>query len=207
MHIQWMPIPDKADVEAPYVTFISAEQLRRKKVTVLRAEDCYILDDQEIGKVRAGYVWPAERRPPGYYQRDDKSEVLLGNIDVRLLDGLWARAEGGTAATWAEARRLDDVIQFKNETSSGVDKVKLYKINRELMREVRQDRLHYKYRVVRRPAGRYLGYARDIIPPTEPLALEQDLVINSESHLHNTYWARIPEILGCVSDSLMIWKS
>lgn len=202
---------------------MSAEQLRGK--IVLMAEEYYDLDDVEIARVNAGsYVWPAERRlPPGYYQRDRESELLLHNNDLRLLDGLWARAEvqlsnpatlagvsapASGATTRAHARRLDNVIRFKNGTQSCVvETVNLYRINRKLVsnngRRTGQGS-HSKY-LVRRPEIE--GRPKTILR-TVPSGIELDLAIDSSGHyLHDTYWARIPEILGSVSDSLMIWKS
>jgi hypothetical protein len=197
MHIQWMFVPRKNGA-APYVTFISAEQLGMKHV--LKAEEDYIiLDDQEIQKAQAGYVWPAERRP-GYYQQDDKSKLLLDNKDVRLPDGLWARVEASTPGTGATLADLDNVIRFKNGTSSGVEKVDLYRINRELMPQEEAGRPR-KYRMVRT----HHGPAK--IDFQEGFAIEASNESKSYQYLHNTYWGRIPEMVGWVSDSLITWKS
>ena len=188
MRIQWMFVPRK-NVEAPYVTFISAEQLGMKHV-LKAAEDYILLDDQEIRKAQAGYVWPAERQPV-YYQQDDKSELLLDNKDVRLPDGLWARVEAstpGTGASWAD---LDNVIRFKNGTSSGIEKADLYKINRALMPKEQAGRPR-KYHVVRTHHG------LTKIDFQEGFPIEAGDHSKSYQYLHNTYWGRIPEMVGWV---------
>jgi hypothetical protein len=44
--------------------------------------------------------------------------------------------------------------------------------------------------------------------PVETHAFLEGVAIeNCRSYLDNTYWGRIPKILGKVGDSLMIWKS
>jgi hypothetical protein len=129
--------------------------------------------------------------PPngGYYHQDTKSKFLLHNTDEHLPDGLWARlrtSAAGTVATWRNVKYADDVIQFETEASSGVAKVNLGRINRELK--------HNQYCVVRTHLG-----------PAEIPALELGLAIEySELYLHNTYWGRLPAILGPVRDSLMM---
>ena len=131
--------------------------------------------------------------PPsgGYYHDDTASRFLLHNTDGRLQEGLWSRlrtSAPGTVATWGNAKYLDDVIQFEretSETSSGVATINLGRINRELKNK--------RYRVVRT----YHGAA-------ETLALELGLAIeDSELYLHNTYWGRIPNILGPVRAVLL----
>jgi hypothetical protein len=208
MHIEWKRI-DPTSEEVPYVTFISPRDLKGENV--LKAEYSYELNDQEAGMVRGEHEWPsgfksmspteaalsssvaAMPAPPtsSYYNQNNEDMVLPGSKDARLQKGLWGRVRllrvAGIDATWGNAWDLDDVIQFDPE----VRKVKLRRINRELKQAVGRPR--NEYHVVRTPHG-----------PAETLTLEVLAIQESERYLHNTYWSRIPDILGQVSDDLEI---
>ena len=199
MHIQWRVCPTTR-VEVPYVTLTPAEMLEGK--SVLKAKESYQLSGKEADMVKEGHEWlsgfTAMLAPlSGYYQADNEGgRFLLNNKDVRLPKGLWIQvrtSEAGTVATWSNGQDLDDVIQF----DSAVEKVNIRRINRELM--PKEQALGRPYRVVRHHIEAINSW------PAETLVLRPGLAIKEcESYLHDTYWARIPEILGKVSDSFVI---
>ena len=205
MHIQWKI--DSTNVEVPYVTLTLADQFEGKKV--LKAENSYELNTTEAAMVLAGYTWPTGFMSPigalgssviamlafpsGHYHEDNESFFLLHSKDVRLPKGLWGRVRmlaAGTVATLG-----NDVIQFK-EGTLGVETVNLRRATQSM------------------PIGlKKKGKTRQRINPNtyhgvQTLTVRHGLAIEeSESRLHNTYWGRIPKILGPVRDSLMIRKS
>jgi hypothetical protein len=204
MHIQWKI--DPTNVEVPYVTFTPAVQFEGKNV--LKAEDSYLLNNTEAAKVLAGYAWPTGfmspigalgssliamlALPSGHYHEDNESFFLLHSKDERLPKGLWGRVRvlaAGTFATWG-----NDVIQFK-EGTLGVEKVNLRRVKQSMPIELKKK-----------------GKNRQRINPStysgaETLTLRHLAIEDSELDLHDTYWGRIPKILGPVRDSLMIRKS
>ena len=145
------------------------------------------------------------------YQDDWDSKYLIDNKDVRLPMGLWGRVEMSaedTGEKWtAHAQYRDAAIQFVRGTN-GVDKVQLRQIMRELLpneprrRRPREESYINEYRVNRTHRGEdhRPAVTKKILP--EPLPIK-----TSGSYLHDTYWARNPDVLGKVSESLMIWKS
>lgn len=144
-----------------------------------------------------------------YRQPPNQPERLLHNRDIRLPRHLWARVEmseespgPGFKLKWENAWHLDDVLWFSLGSGlGGVETVGLRRIIRKF-----QGPQSNEYHVVRaRPTRTYKG-------PAATIPLKQLLPIEDcASYLNNTYWGRIPKILGTgkfkVSDGLMIWKS
>jgi hypothetical protein len=219
MHIQWRISPTLG-VEVPYVNFTLAETLEGKDV--LMATESFQLTPQEAEMVGKGHEWPsgfiAMPAPlSGHHHKENENEnkFLLQSEDVRLQKGLWGRIDARvpddfwgqvrtsatrTVATWD----LDDVIQFESETktSLGVGKVNLRRIKRQLMPIPKQQALGRPRKVMRYSVVRAHG------EPAETFVLKRSVAIEDfDMYLHNTYWGRIPDIVGPVSDSLMIWKS
>lgn len=138
------------------------------------------------------------------YQNPGESKLLLGNQDDRLSTGVWAEAKlssPGTGRRWSKDRYLDHVILLERGTS-GVVKVTLSRVARQFKPTKLPNSIEKEtYHVVR------TKYGADKRPPTT-LRLLGPLQIGEESrsYLDDTYWSRNWEILGPVSDSLMIWK-
>jgi hypothetical protein len=135
-----------------------------------------------------------------YLQKDKESEALQGNTDVRLRNSFWSRVEFKSPTTdekWTDdAQYRDDVLSFKAGiwiAGLGVDAVEFSRIKRQLVE-------HNLYRMVRPHEG---------LEPAERFVLLKPVPIDKKCRLHldDTYWGQNPEILGKVSDSLMIWKS
>lgn len=206
IHILWSLDPT-GTAEVPYVTFTPGDQFEGENV--LKAENYYLLNNTEAGWVRAGYAWPTGfmspigalgssviailALPSGHYHEDNESSFLLHNKDERLPNGLWGRVRmlaSGTVATWG-----NDVIQFKGGTL-GVEKV-------NLRRRVKQS-LPIE---LSRQGKKMQRIITDVYHGAETIVLRRVAIEESELYLHDTYWGRIPKILGPVSDSLMIWKS
>jgi hypothetical protein len=191
IHIQWKTI-DR--VEVPYVTFNPAD---KEGKTFLKAQNSYELDGVEAAMVKAAMVKDDD------LQKDWKSAALLGNTDVRLRNSLWSRVTFKSPTDVADekwtndAQYLDDVLSFEaglGTAGLGVGEVEFSRIKRQLGE-------HNWYHVVRPHEG------SDDLPAERDVLL--NLPINDECrpHLDHTYWGLNPEILGKVSDSLMIWKS
>jgi hypothetical protein len=190
MHIQWKAGPTK-DMDVPYVTFTPPDQLRGN---VLKAQEYYILDDTDLD----------------YHQEDGKSEVLQGNMDVRLRNTVWGRVilstTKKTVKTWTDdARGLDDAIRFLGP-GLGVEKVEPSRLKRKLLangpRARRSgERKHNEYSIIRQYRHGDMHAERRVILQPTPIDSKEC------RYLHDTYWGLNPEILGLVSNSLMIWKS
>ena len=199
IHIEWRIDPIEG-VKVPYVTLIPKEGEK-----VVKAKERYMLDDQQAALVRAEHEWLMY---PKYYE-ENVEHFLLYSQDVRLPKGLWGQVRmsaAGTIATWSHDWGLDRVIQFE-EGTIGVRKVNLRKIKRELMPIMPKKNGPKRQRI--KPSNKYCVFRTHDGGPAETLPLQLGLAIEeSELYLHNTYWARIPDILGDseVSDSLMICK-
>ena len=206
---------DSQGVEVPYVTFTLPEthKVEGKPVRVLKAIECYQLNDKEAKTVQTGDVWRTGFISPtgevlsslrGYsYQKDNESRLLLGNTDVRLRSVLqWGRiklsATETNAVQWTgEAQYLDDTIWFKDFLIDlGVIEVNLGRIQRQLVG-------HNNYGVVR--PHRY--YSDGPVPAERLVLLKHAFINKCKTQLDNTYWGLNPHILGEVSDGLIIWKS
>lgn len=201
-------------MEVPYITFIPPTKL--KGINVLRAKEYYLLNEMEaILTGQPGHVWEAGFMSPipafsssviaklaPYYQDENESRFLLDNKDGRLRKGLWGRLRmpgAGPIATWSNAQDLDEVIQFESvKTSLGARKVNVGRIYRKLMPKPDMP-IHNGYCVVRTHHGGVVTFTFQL-----DLAIENSKLYDG---LHDSYWGRIPEILGEVSDSVMIWKS
>ena len=213
MHIQWRINPTLG-VEVPYVTLTPAEMLEGKDV--LMAKESFQLETWEAEIVEKGHEWQSGfiamlASLSGYYHKANENNFLLQSEDVRLQNGLWGRIDARMPDDfWGQARTLaartvptwdlDDVIQFESETetSLGVGKVNLRRIKRKLIpkRQALGNKV-MRYSVVRAPGE-----------PAETFVLKPSVAIEDfDMYLHNTYWGRIPDIVGPVSDSLMNWKS
>ena len=147
--------------------------------------------------------------------------TLLHNTDARLLKGVWAlvvpsasvvlqapkvevpapaeapapavlRAPNvqAPAETPVYNYRLDALIRFQDRDHNGkVEKLDLLSLERKLVRK--------EYRVVR-PTPSSLT-----VPP-----VNEDVPLDRWRFcLKDTYWGRIPELVGPVSNSRMTWKS
>jgi hypothetical protein len=191
IHIQWKTI-DR--VEVPYVTFNPAD---KEGKAFLKAQDSYELDDAEAAVVKAEMV------KDDHLQKDWKNEVLLGNTDVRLRNSLWSRVTFKSPTDVADekwtndAQYLDDVLSFEaglGIAGLGVGEVEFSRIKRQLGK-------HNWYHVV----GPHEG--SDDLPAERDVLLSLPINDECRPHLDGTYWGLNPEILGKVSDSLMIWKS
>ena len=172
------------------------------------------------------FVLPDKDKMPSpndlvYHRQDDGTSVpLINNIDGRLPKGYWVRVSLTTSAAkneasvnsdWTDdAQYLDDVLRLVRGTGKrqGLEKVELRRIERQLV--TKRERTG--------PAGEItknhysIRSQRDC--PTKTSLLGEPLPIEDCSlFLNNTYWGRLPEILGQrqgrrpVSDGLMIWKS
>ena len=147
--------------------------------------------------------------------------TLLHNTDARLLKGVWAlvvpsasvvlqapkvevpapaeapapavlRAPNvqAPAETPVYNYRLDALIRFQDRDHNGkVEKLDLLSLERKLVKK--------EYRVVR-PTPSSL---------TVPLVNEDVPLDRWRFFLKDTYWGRIPELVGPVSNSRMTWKS
>ena len=217
MHIQWRINPTLG-VEVPYVTLTPAEMLEGKDV--LMAKESFQLETWEAEMAEKGHEWQsgfiAMLAPlNGYYHKANENNFLLQSEDVRLQNGLWGRIDARVPDDfWGQARTLaartvptwdlDDVIQFESETetSLGVGKVNLRRIKRKLMSIPKRQALRNPTKIMRYSVVRTHG------GPAETFVLKPSVAIEDfDMYLHNTYWGRIPHIVGLVSDSLMIWKS
>jgi hypothetical protein len=172
--------------------------------------------------------------PHPFRQDDGVAMLLISNMDERLSMGLWGRvrATGDTlirdarmsaeeedtddTSTWTDdGQYLDDALHFVRGTGPrpGVQEVELRRIVRKLMpnqqqpRGPRRDIIQNQYLVVR---SLRVTVKNDEVRPAETRALLDPPslpIIHCRSYLHDTYWGRNPDVLGRVSDSLMIWKS
>lgn len=143
------------------------------------------------------------------HQDDGESKVLIRNTDIRLQKTRWGRVKlsktENTTGWTSDAQYLDDVIQFGTGTSKGVEDITLSRVMRELLPNTQRpgpegEIRHNEYRVVRK------NRAKD--RPAERLTLLGPVPIDEKCrpHLDDTHWGRIPEILGPVRCSLMVWK-
>ena len=197
IHIQWKTIDG---VEVPYVIFNPKLEDKKGK-TLLKAQDSYKLNGVEAAMVNDALV------KDDHLQKDWESAALLGNTDMRLINTLWSRVTFKLATDMAEtkwtndAQYLDDVLSFRVDAGLRVDGllsvggVTFSRIKRQLQGKS-------SYSVVRPHEG-----SDDQDQPAERVVL-LSLSLNDECrpHLDDTYWGLNPEILGKVSDSLVIWK-
>ena len=206
-------------MDVPYVTFTLQDNLviEGESVHVLKAIECYKLNDKEAKTVRTGDVWRTgfmlptgavlSSSPIGSYQKDNESKLLLFNTDVRLRSTLqWGRvrlsAREPNVVRWIhDVQYLDDTIQFEinigKGAGAGVQNVELSRIERQFFG-------YNKYRVVRHRSN----WRSQDPAPAKRLVLLEHMPIDDEyrSRLDDSYWGLNPYILGEVIDSLMILK-
>ena len=127
--------------------------------------------------------------------------LLENNIDRRLPAGLWGRLivqdvqqeQAPPIATWTVC---DDFIQF-------ISPDWLVK-GMSIHRVVRQ----FETKQVRGPNGLENEY-KYTVPPTKRTEVVYDKVPPSKwgAFLRDTYWGRVPKVVGVVSDGVVIWQS
>lgn len=153
-------------------------------------------------------VMPARAaRTRGYLPEDNESKLLLYNEDERLPNRPWGRvrlSEKKTVGGWTgDAQYLDDFIQFRTGTSSGVENVTLSRVRRELLPN--EQRTGRARKIIRPNEYRVVRKDRSKDKPAETMTLRRNKPIQKcRLELHDTYWGLNPDILGKVSDSLMI---
>ena len=117
------------------------------------------------------------------------SAILLNNPDHRLVADVWVRVVPAPAPQGAKYK-LDGVIRF----GPGGDKGGVRHL--DLLRLPRKEVLNV-YKVDRERRRN----------PAVPGIVQADVPSNEwRYYLEDTYWRRIPELVGAVSNSRMIWK-
>jgi hypothetical protein len=123
-------------------------------------------------------------------------ELLLGNKDYRLTTGLWTLSgtlEPGLTPLWTDSWDLDYVIRFKGDHPFQVEKVDIGRIVRSLKYGAKDSLVEY---AALKKKSEVVGIVKEDVPVEEWPA-----------NLRDTKWIRLPNILGLVSDSIIIWKS
>ena len=142
-----------------------------------------------------------------YRQPYEELQLLHGNTDTRLPSGMWGRlvlrhVQPGPARplTWADGNDCDDFIQFFSP-SKFVEKMKIRRVRRLLAARSSASGLEYTYFVQRNK------YGRKPTPGLMETVCDDVPVERWARFLDHTYWGREEDIVGSVSDGVMMWKS
>ena len=124
--------------------------------------------------------------------------LLKDNIDRRLPAGLWGRlivldVRPGRAVPVPTWTLCDDFIKFISRYGF-VKEISVHRVMRHVKtKQLKGLEAKYKYTVPR--TGRTREVYKNI-----PFS-------KWGTFLHDTYWGRVPDVVGTVSDGVMIWNS
>ena len=136
--------------------------------------------------------------PPRYNQAYGVPELWKDTRDKRLQAGIWGRLvkvklQPGQTPTWADASDCDDFINFVGG-SRFIGTMKIYRV----VRELRRSKDKFTYMVARstygdKPSPGWLREVYHAVPASK-----------WKTFLDKTFWGRAPNIVGEVSDGVMI---